>query len=170
MGRPRWWWWRTRVDGRLEELLLESIQSLLEVDDIQGSVLGCERVFDLLRDPRMIEEPPVGRERRIVTSGYFAAGADLFLQLHYRQEEVGVQPERCVDRIEQSELLWGVVAIVGNRSADDGVVLLFDKAVVVFLVRSAPGEGDPFFVAVACQLCVDELRAIVGVKTKEGEG
>ncbi len=51
-----------------------------------------------------------------------------------------------------------------------GPVLLLDMGVVVLLVGPAPGEADLPRVAVAIEMMVDELAAVVGVDVQDLEG
>lgn len=58
---------------------------------------------------------------------------------------------------------------VAYRPSDDRVVLLFDKAVVVFPIAACPGEGNLFFLTVSVQLIIDEFAAIVGIYPQQGK-
>ena len=60
--------------------------------------------------------------------------------------------------------------VIGHRSADDGVVLLFDIAVVVFLVGAAPGEGDMFGLAVAGQCALMNSEPLSESRPSKGNG
>ena len=83
---------------------------------------------------------------------------------HGRQEQVLEEPEfLSVERVQGGHSLGRVVPDVPHELSDVGPVLLFDVGVVVFLVGPAPRELDPVVLAVADEVGVDELRAIVGV-------
>ena len=60
--------------------------------------------------------------------------------------------------------------VVAEELAHMGPVLLLDVGVVVFAVGPAAGEGDAALVEMAVQRPVEELAAVVGVKTLHREG
>jgi hypothetical protein len=66
-------------------------------------------------------------------------------------------------------LLRSVIAVVAGKVADDGVVLLFDVAVVVLAVGTTAGEGDVFILAVLPEVFVDELAAVIVVNAQKGK-
>src|SRR3970282_2458258 len=63
-----------------------------------------------------------------------------------------------------------VVSIPADQLANVGPVLLLDVGVVVLLVGTAAGELDLLGAAVADQVVVEELAAVVGVDAAEAEG
>ena len=56
----------------------------------------------------------------------------------------------------------GFEAVVAHQLADDGPVLLLDETLIVLLARAPAREGNLLAPAVAEQLRVDELAAVVG--------
>ena len=66
-------------------------------------------------------------------------------------------------------MLRSVIAVVAGKVTDDGVVLLFDVAVVVLAVGTTAGEGDVFILAVLPEVFVDELAAVVAVNAQKGK-
>ena len=164
-GLRRW----PGLAGGGKELSLQVVEFPLELQDIQVPVASLQSALGLTRDLRVPQEPSVGRLGRVVATGEVAAHADLLLELHHGLEEVAERPQMRVEVGQQCQLAGTVVAPVADRAAHDGVVLLFDEAVVVFLVGTAPGEGDRLALAVADELEVDELRAIIAVQPEQGE-
>jgi hypothetical protein len=53
--------------------------------------------------------------------------------------------------------------------AHDGIVFLFDEAIIVFLISPPPGEGDALLATVAQQLSVDKFGAVVGVDSAQAK-
>jgi len=96
--------------------------------------------------------------------------AVFFLQLHYRLEEVHIAFYQGIEPIQLLQGPWGMVAVVADESTDHGPVFLLDVGVVVLPVGSGPGAGDALLLAVGVEVVVDELAAVVGVDTQEGEG
>ena len=96
--------WLGRGPGKhssSEEEMLKCVEFAFELDDIDGSILCVERLFDLMRDLRMLENPVVGSFGFIVASGEFASSADFFLEFHDGQKEVGVETESGVERVQK---------------------------------------------------------------------
>lgn len=78
-----------------------------------------------------------------------AAGTNLLGELHYRLEEIDVEPQCVVELVEQLELLRCVIAVIGDGATNNGVVLLFHKAVVILAVRPRACETDLLGITVA---------------------
>jgi len=157
------------TDGSGEELSLEPVEFAFERDEVELFVLGGESMLDLLRQLGMVKEAAIGGFRIIVASRQLATGSDFFFELHDRLEEVGVNSQGLVELVQETQLRWGIVAVVTNGFADDGVVFLFDEAVVVLAIGATPGEGDAFSFTVAIELVVDKLRAVIGVDAQKGK-
>jgi len=160
---------RTSLDGGAEEEPLEFVKFPFQGDDVEAPVLGAERVLDRLIDLGMGEHTLIGSLGRVVVAGDAAAGAEFLFELHHGLEEVGVEPEASIERMQEPELRWRIVAVVAHGAADDGEVFLFDEAVIVLAIGTASGEGDPLLVTVAGEFVVDELCAVVGVQAQQGE-
>ena len=157
------------LDGRGEERLLDAIEVPFELDEVEAFILAREKGFDFLGDLGMSQDPFVGRLRLVVASRELAPVPDLLLELHDREEEVGIQACDSIEPAEKFYLLRSVIAVVADKVADDGVVLLFDIAVVVLAVRTTAGEGDVFVLAVLSEVFVDELAAVVAVNPQKGK-
>ena len=63
-----------------------------------------------------------------------------------------------------------LVAIIANQATHDVTVFLFDEALIILLVGSAPGEGDLFLIAIGEEFVRDELGPVVGIESQDGEG
>lgn len=59
---------------------------------------------------------------------------------------------------------------IADRAADNGVVLLLDKAVVVLSIGARTGKSDLFLLAVALEFVIDELASVIRVNSKQTEG
>lgn len=149
--------------------MLDAIEMPFEEDEVETFILARESGFDFLGDLGVSQDPFVGCLGLIVASGERAPVPDLFLELHDREEEVGVQSCDPIEPAEKVELLGSVIAVVAGQVADDGVVFLFDVAVIVFAVGTTAGEGDVFMLAVLPEVFVNELAAIVAVNAQEGK-
>jgi hypothetical protein len=171
-GIPVGWWSQRWLfsRGRSEELVLEVIQRTLELCGIKVLVLVLEGLFGRFGDTGVCQEPAEWCLGLIIVSREAASGAKFFTELHHRLEEVGVEPESLIELLEKCKLPGVVIAVVADGSADDGVVLLFDKAVVVLAIGAAAGEGNRVELTVAAQFVVDELTAIVRVDPQKREG
>lgn len=117
--------------------------------------------FGVAGDGWMVQDALIWCHRRIVATREMAAAADFLAQLHARLEEVGVEPQELIELVEQLDLVGLIVAIIAHGGADDGVVLLLDEAVVVLAIGAAAGKADMFLFAIAAELVVDELPAVV---------
>ena len=62
------------------------------------------------------------------------------------------------------------MSAVAYGPSDNGIVFLFDKAVVVFPVAACPGKGDLLISAITEQVSVDEFAAVVGIYPQQGKG
>ena len=109
----------------------------------------------------MLQDALIWCHGRIVATRDTAADTDFLAQLHARLEEVGVEPQELIDLVEKLELVGLIVAVIAHGGADDGVVFLFDEAVIVFAIGVATGKADVFLFAIAVELIVDELTAVV---------
>ena len=90
-----------------------------------------------------------------------AAVTDLAGQFHDGEKEVGKQAQMAVELLKQMKLFVGVVAVIANSLADDGVIFLFDEAAIVFAIGSTAGKGDLMVDTVAVQFFVDKFAAVV---------
>jgi hypothetical protein len=59
---------------------------------------------------------------------------------------------------------------VSNGSPDQREILFFHETVIVLAVRPRPGESDALLLAVSDQMPVDELTAVVRVKSQQIKG
>lgn len=114
---------------------------------VHGSLIGCCWVTVTTRDP--------------------AADTDFLSELHTGLEEVGIEPQESIDMLDQEELFVLIVAVIAHGGADDGVIFLFDEAVIVFAIGAAAREADLLLLTIAMELIVDELAAVVGIDTLE---
>ena len=72
--------------------------------------------------------------------------------------------------MEQLELIRLIVAVIADGVTDDGIVFLFDEAVIVFAIGTASGEGNVLGLAVTAEVVVDELTAVVGIDAAQRKG
>jgi len=131
-----------------------------------------EEGFDLLGIGAGQADEPIERGARLIVAANLARslafGPD---ELDRRLEQVHVEPQLV--SIEIVHRLGGfrrLIAVPADELADVGPVLLLDMGVVVLLVRPTPGEADLPRVAVAEEMMVDELAAVVGVDIEDLEG
>jgi hypothetical protein len=114
--------------------LLQTHEEKSELDEVDALVLMRESILDLLRDLGVCQDTSVGRLRLVVAAGERASMSDLVAELHDRLEEVGKQPEGLVKHGQELKLPRRVVAVVADGATDDGVVFLFDVAVIVLVI------------------------------------
>jgi hypothetical protein len=79
-------------------------------------------------------------------------------------EEVEVEPQGHVEGMEGGTGGRALIAVIADHLPHGGPVLLLDVGLVVFLVGSTTRGGDALLLAVALEVVVDELRAVVGVQ------
>jgi hypothetical protein len=80
------------------------------------------------------------RRLRVVIEPFGFAAVALLLFQHYRgQERVHIETQSCVQGIEELQLLWTVIAAATDGPTHHRLVLLFDVAVVILPLCSAPG-------------------------------
>lgn len=97
----------------------------------------------------------VGSFSRIVRTGgltglLVVATVGNFASSH---EEIEVQsPWSAVQRIEQYQLLFCVIASIAYYSPDNHIVLLFNMGIVITVVRSGPGEVNAQTLSIALQV------------------
>ncbi len=65
----------------------------------------------------MLQEPPIGRAGLIIAPGDSASSSELLLELHDRLEEVDVEPQGTVERLQELQLPRPVVAVVADGAA-----------------------------------------------------
>lgn len=70
--------------------MLDAIEVEFERDDVEVFILAREKRFIFLGDLGMHQDPFVGRLGIVVASGELAPVPDLLLELHDREEEVGI--------------------------------------------------------------------------------
>jgi len=157
-------------DGGAEEVVLDGVELVFEVDDVELVVLSAQSSLDLIGDCRMGKDSVIGSLWSVIATREVAAPADFLGQLHDGLEEVGVEPEDVIEGRQHGELFGSVIAIVPDGLADDGVVLLLDVAVVVFVIGPAAGKGDLLLETVPVELIIDELTAVVRVQAEQPEG
>ena len=92
---------------------------------------------------------------------YFATNPLLGDEFLDWQEMVGVKTQVTIKLVERLELLGRVKAAISDVPAHDRIVLFFDKAVVVFAVTPGAGKGYVFLFAVAVEVVIDELTAVI---------
>ena len=63
-----------------------------------------------------------------------------------------------------------IIAGVADRAPHHRIVLLLDKAVVVFAIRARAREAQFLFLAVGQQILVDELGAVVTIDAEQRKG
>ena len=51
--------------------------------------------------------------------------------------------QKAVCSVQEVHLFLGVVPVISHKLPDDRIVLLFHMGVVVLVIRTGPGEGDP---------------------------
>jgi len=111
------------------------------------------------------------RARRIVLPTQAGPDALLAPQLDRGQEQVLEESELVpIEIVERGPRGRRVVADVTHELGDVGPVLLLDVGVIVLLVGPAPRELDRLRLAVAVEMIVDELRAIVGIDPAQAKG
>ena len=147
------------IDGRGEGERIELIAKPHERDHGLGIRLGA-RLDSLERRARSIVAATKARP-----DPFFAE------ELDRGQEEVVEEPQLVpIERVQRHHGRRGVVPPVPHELADVRPVLLLDVGVVVLLVRPAARELDLLGLAVAVEMVVDELGAVVGVDPPEAEG
>ena len=89
------------------------------------------------------DEPIERRLRDFVGAVGFGSDVDLGFEFGRRLEQV-LEPKQLmfIEIIEQGFGVGGLPAMPAEEGADVGKVFLFDVGVIVFLVGSAPGEGN----------------------------
>src|SRR6266566_2528128 len=79
-------------------------------------------------------EPLKRRTRLIPLATHLVSHDRLFAEVHRRLEQIVVDPHLLVERIHRLDLLGTIKAQVAKILAHQGVILLFDEAIIVFLV------------------------------------
>lgn len=149
--------------------MLDLTEMPFKREKVQVFILARESGFDLLGDLGVSQDAFVGSLRLVVASRELAPVPDLFPELHDRKEEVGIQPSDLIEPAEKIHLFRSIIAVVAGKVADDGVIFLFDVAVVVLAVGTTAGEGDVFILAILPEVFIDELAAVVAVNTQKGK-
>jgi len=72
-----------------------------------------------------------------------------------------VLPIDRIQAVEQCHMTLGVVTPIAHQAAYDGPVLLLHEGIIILATDPPAGESDLLGFAVAQQLVVDELGAIV---------
>ena len=126
--------------------------------------------LDLFGDLGGVEDPLVGGLGLIVAFRDLGTVPLLLDQHHDRLEEVEIQAQRLIEGIEGGTGRRALVAVVADHLAHGGPVLLLDVGLVVLVVGSTAGEGDLLLLAVALQVVVDELAAVVRVQAEQRIG
>ena len=82
--------------------MLDPIEMPFEHEEVEAFILAREKSFGLLGDLGVSQDPFVGGLGLVVASGELAPVPDLFLELHDREEEVGIQPCDLIEAAEKA--------------------------------------------------------------------
>jgi len=115
-------------------------------------------------------EPLERSLRRLIAAAQARADAELAVEFDRGQEEVLEEAQFvAIEIVAGRPSLRGIVAQVAEQSADVGPVLLLDVSVVVLFVGTAARELDVMRLAVAPEMRMEELAAVVGVDAAQRE-
>ena len=68
------------------------------------------------------------------------------------KEPVDQEVESLVQPVQEVHLFLGVVPVISHKLADDRVVLLFHMSIVILVIETGTGEGDPTGMAEANEM------------------
>ena len=97
---------------------------------------------------------------------------DFLRQAHHRLKEIVVDPHLVIQPVQSQGLGDSVETVVTHIGSYQGVVLLFDEAVVILVIRSAAGQRNALDLLLpeAQQVVIEELRAIALVLDGQVQG
>src|ERR1700730_18851269 len=86
--------------------------------------------------------------------------------MHHWLKEVVIHPHFVIQHIHRSYLLRGLQADGPEILANERIILLLDKAIIIFLIGTAPTqlEASDRFTPEAHQVMVEEFGAIIGMQ------
>ena len=122
----------------LLSLVLSPVHLFLQVRQVQGLELLLQGGFYLPRDIFRSHQALVGRLGCVVDLPDLRPDPNLRNQLRRGEEEVHVEPVNVIEVVESFHLFVRVVPGIAGHPPDDGPVLLFHVAVVVFV--AGPGQ------------------------------
>jgi len=79
----------------------------------------------------------------VIHLGDVASGPHLVEELLAGQEPVHREVECFVQPVQEIDFFLCVMSVIPHELPDDRVVLLFHMKIVILVVRTGPGEGDP---------------------------
>ena len=82
--------------------MLDPIEMPFEHEEVEAFILAREKSFGLLGDLGVSQDPFVGGLGLVVPSREIASVPHLFLELHDREEEVGIQPCDLIEAAEKA--------------------------------------------------------------------
>ena len=96
---------------------------------------------------------------------------DLFRDTHHGLEQVEIEPQLVVELVDGKRVGDRIQAVIAQIDTYWVAVALFDKGVVIAVIRSAAREMYPFhdLFPEVDQVMVKELAAIVGVDLEHGK-
>jgi hypothetical protein len=75
-------------------------------------------------------------------------------------KEIGIQTKNSIELVKKEKPFFSFRS-VANRFSHNVSILLFNRAVVVFLGRSRSGEGDFFGLTILEGLVIDEFSSVI---------
>jgi len=155
--------------GQGEGLVAEGLDLPLDGGGVERGVLLGQSTLGQGLDLGVGGDPGVRGLGGVVLLGDLGAVPDLGDELLLRVEVVADQGLQRPDLVQQHQFCLRVVAQVDHQSTHRGPVLLLHVRAVVLVPRPRPGELQPPVPAVAEELVVDELAAVVRVDPADRE-
>ena len=103
----------------------------------------------------------------VIHLGDVASGPHLVEELLAGQEPVHQEVECLVQPVQEIDFFLCVMSVIPHELPDDRVVLLFHMSIVILVVRTGPGEGDPPGMAETDKVAVHELASVVGMERED---
>ena len=108
--------------------------------------------------------------RGVIAATEAGADAALLDQLHRGEKQVLQQAQLLVEPIDRGERRRRVIPHVAQQLPHVRPILLLDVRVIVLLVRAPASELDVMVRAIAAEMVIDELGAVVRIDPAQPKG
>ena len=97
----------------------------------------------------------------VIHLGDVAPGPHLVEELLAGQEPVHQEVECLVQPVQEIDFFLCVMSVIPHELPDDRVVLLFHMGIVILVIGTGTGEGDPTGTTETDEVAVHELASVV---------
>jgi len=128
---------------------------------VQFRTCGSQVFLRLFCNILPCQHPGTRRLCLVIHLGDMAPGPHLGEELLAGKEPVHQEMQGAVQPVQEIDLNLAVMAVIPHELPDDRVVLLFHMGIVILVIGTGPGEGDPQGTAETDEMPIHELASVV---------